>query len=229
MVATIINQEEQQYLNLLQKVLTKGEQKTVYNNPDKNLLSLFGETLTFDLSNGNIPIFSTKSVYWRGAFKELLWFIKGEGDITDLAKSKVRVWDKWALKYALEGEFSEVTKLGFADVFELAEQVKAETDGHTKLVDYLIADDIPFIIPLPYTDMTAWKTCKGMINQMDWAVTGLKREPDRKHYVVSSWNPERLYQMADEVGEESVVIAACHWSHVLNAVNGVLHFQLNIR
>lgn len=200
-----MNIEELRYQLLLLKVLMLGKKKEVFNNPDKSIVSLFSENLSFDLSGGRIPIYTTKNVYWKGALKEMLWFIKGEGDITDLAKNKVRIWDKWALKHYLESGNS----------FE---------GNHTEFVDQLVSNNVSYRIPIPYTDFTNWEGT----NQMDWVCKNIVKDPDRKHYLVSAWNPKRLYQMATDE-DESVVIAACHWGHCLNVVEGKLNMHLFIR
>lgn len=207
-----MNIEELKYQWLLLKVLLFGKTKKVFNNPDKDLKSLFVEDLEFDLSKGKIPIYTTKNVYWKGAIKEMLWFLKGEGDILDLAKNKVRIWDKWAYKYYLEN----------TPIFN------REFKDHTEFVNFLVENDIEYKIPIPYTDFTNWQPYEEFegINQIDWVCQNIIKDPDRKHYVVSAWNPTRLYQMAIE---ESVVIAACHWAHVINVVDGVINMHLQIR
>ena len=72
-----VNLEEQQYLNLIQKILERG---TLENGRNGNTLSIFGESMRFSLENGKIPILTTKKTAWKTCLKELIWFIRGETD-----------------------------------------------------------------------------------------------------------------------------------------------------
>ena len=48
---------------------------------------------SFSLRNNEIPILTTKKVAWRVCLKELLWFIKGDTDNTNLQKQNVKIWN----------------------------------------------------------------------------------------------------------------------------------------
>ena len=85
-----VNLEEQQYLNLLQKILERG---TLENGRNGNTLSIFGESMRFSLENGKIPILTTKKTAWKTCLKELIWFIRGETDNKLLQKQGVHIWD----------------------------------------------------------------------------------------------------------------------------------------
>jgi len=82
-----------QYLELMQKVLDEGHSK-----PDRTgtgTLSLFGHQMRFDLSAG-LPLLTTKRVHLRSILVELLWFLRGETNLSFLHKHKVSIWDEWA-------------------------------------------------------------------------------------------------------------------------------------
>jgi thymidylate synthase len=71
--------------------------------------------------------------------------------------------------------------------------------------------------------------CYKKIDQTKWLIDSIKTAPDRKSYVVQAWNPVRLYAMAKECGNASVVLAACHYSHQVIIQGGLLHLIVNIR
>ena len=83
-----INNDEYQYIDLLNKILTKGHVRQTRN---ALTYSIFGEFLKFNL-NGQFPILTTKRIYWRGVVEELLFFIRGQTNTNILTNKKVHIW-----------------------------------------------------------------------------------------------------------------------------------------
>jgi len=83
------NKGEQQYLDLLRKIIMKGEERDGRNG---KTLSLFGERMEFDLNEG-FPLLTTKRVFWRGVAEELFWFLRGSTDAKELQQKNVHIWD----------------------------------------------------------------------------------------------------------------------------------------
>ena len=65
---------EYQYLDLLQELLEHGDERT--DRAGVGTLALFGRQMRFDLADG-FPAFTTKRVFWKTAFKEMLWMLSG--------------------------------------------------------------------------------------------------------------------------------------------------------
>ncbi|EGJ21861.1 thymidylate synthase [Cereibacter sphaeroides WS8N] len=86
---------EQQYLDLLTQTLERGDRRV--DRTGVGTLSLFGAMLRFDLSDGQVPILTTKRVYWKTAVKEMLWFLTGGTNIRPLLQENVRIWSDWPL------------------------------------------------------------------------------------------------------------------------------------
>ena len=82
-----------QYLSLMQKILEHGVQKD--DRTGTGTLSLFGQQMRFDLSQG-FPLLTTKKLHTRSIIYELLWFLKGETNIKYLVDNNVHIWDAWA-------------------------------------------------------------------------------------------------------------------------------------
>lgn len=82
-----------QYLTLMQHILAHGEDRE--DRTGTGTRSIFGAQLRFDLRDG-FPAVTTKRLFFRGVKVELLWFLRGEGDVSYLRDHGVRIWDEWA-------------------------------------------------------------------------------------------------------------------------------------
>ena len=84
------NFDEVNYLDKLNKILIHGDQRQTRNSITK---SIFGDRLIFDLRD-KFPLLTTKKMFLRGIFEELLWFLRGHTDSKILEDKKVNIW-KW--------------------------------------------------------------------------------------------------------------------------------------
>jgi thymidylate synthase len=105
-----MNQEEQNYLDLLSKVLTTENDRS--DRTGVGTKSLFGAQLRFSLKDNVIPLLTTRKMFLRAAIEELLFFIRGQTNTKLLEDKGVKIWsgnssrdflDKRGLNYP-EGE-----------------------------------------------------------------------------------------------------------------------------
>ncbi|AZB63246.1 thymidylate synthase [Cereibacter sphaeroides] len=102
---------EQQYLDLLAQTLERGDRRV--DRTGVGTLSLFGAMLRFDLSGGQVPILTTKRVYWKTAVKEMLWFLTGGTNIRPLLQENVRIWSDWPLAAYRRESGEEISQAAF--------------------------------------------------------------------------------------------------------------------
>jgi len=206
------NHPEYQYLDLMQDILDNGVRQE-----DKGTwyvtYSVFGRQIRFDLSEG-FPLLTTKKVYLNGVLQELYWFLSGQTNIKYLVDKNVHIWDDYPYRIYREkiekGEFPEMSKEEFIE--KIAQDSNfAKEHGELRHI---------------YGEMWRhWPTKDGRgVDQVQWIVDTLKKDPDAHNTLVNAWNPEYLYEMAKP--EEACRFPICHNMWQVNVKDGKLSLQL---
>ncbi len=162
---------EYQYLNLIRQVLQHGVLEKGRNG---NTYALFGYNMRFNLSDGTLPLLTTKQVAWKTCLKELLWFIRGCTDNAVLQAQKVHIWDGNSTR-----EFLDSRGLTNNRVNDLG-PIYGYQWRHFNA---------------PYIDCDASYEGQG-IDQLAQIIETLKTDPTSRRMIMTAWNPCQLDQMA---------------------------------
>lgn len=165
------NTDEQQYLNLIKHIITKG--KTRSDRTGVGTISVFGAQMRFDLRE-TFPLLTTKRVFWRGLAEELLWFIRGSTNAKELQAKKIHIWDGNSTREFLDGagfKDREEGDLGPVYGFQWRHFGAKYTNCHD---DY---------------------KGKGFDQLLD-VIDKIKNKPDDRRIIMSAWNPVDLPNMA---------------------------------
>ena len=172
-MAEFTNDEEKQYLNLINNILENGTWENGRNGKTK---AIFGNMMRFSLKDGKIPILTTKKTAWKTCLKELLWFIRGKTNNKLLTEQGVHIWDGNSSR-----EFLDSRGLSHYEVDELGPvyghqwrhfNAKWQGDSH----DY---------------------SGEG-VDQLQYIIDQLKNPETRtnRRLVLTAWNPQQLDDMA---------------------------------
>ncbi len=176
------NIHEAQYLDLLRRVWSSGTERG--DRTGTGTRALFGETLRFDLSDGTVPILTTKRVFWKTAVREMLWFLGGETSIVPLVRDGVHIWTDWPL--------------------EKYRQATGETLDRDAFEARLLNDDSfaaawGDLGPVYGHQWRHWPRFPGDaegIDQIAALVDGLRNNPASRRHIFTGWNVADLDRMA---------------------------------
>jgi len=130
---------EQNYLHLLERILFHGTDKT--DRTGVGTRSIFGAQLRFDLQAG-FPLLTTKKLFTKGIFGELVWLIRGDTNIKYLTDNGIHIWDEWADEngdlgpvYGQQWRHWRGDNGGYVDQLgAVVNQVKAQPDSRRLIV-----------------------------------------------------------------------------------------------
>lgn len=177
-----MNKWEQQYLDLLQKILDTGSDRM-----DRTWIgtrSIFGHQMRFDLSKW-FPLLTTKKVYIKAIIHELLWFISGDTNIRYLVQNNVKIWNEWAFSnYIIKNNLSEkmprYSEEWNTGLSIFVEQIKNDENFAKQYWD---------LGPIYGKQWRAWDTADGkIIDQMQNAINTIINNPYSRRNVISGWN-----------------------------------------
>lgn len=174
-----------QYLDLLQDILDNGTDKN--DRTGTGTRSVFGRQVRYDLSEG-FPAVTTKKLYFNSVVHELLWFLKGTGNIEYLAQNNVHIWDEWPFKAYLEKNNLPIPEVNSdewkAQMKEFVGKVASDHDFAMKWGD---------LGPVYGVQWRKWPDGKGgEIDQIANVIEMIKNSPDSRRMIVTAWNAAEI-------------------------------------
>ena len=171
---------ESAVLDLMRQVWTKGSERR--DRTGVGTRALFGALLRVDLSDGRIPLLTTKRVFWKSAVKELVWFLEGSTNIRPLVEQGVHIWTDWPMERHRNGTGEILTR----DEFEariLADEGFAAQWGE--------------LGPVYGKQWRRWLGPDGETHdQIAALLHSLKQNPASRRHIFTGWNVAELGQMA---------------------------------
>lgn len=178
---TMINKyHDEQYLWLLKDALDNGTFKT--DRTGTGTYSVMSRQMRFDLSDGSIPLLTTKKMFTRGILKEIEWYWKGLTNIKFLLDNNVHIWDDWAAENGDLGPVYGAMWRAWPDT----QVVPASAVG-----DYIDRGYEAHAVGEEALGEAVFVVQK-KIDQLAEAIDLLKNSPDSRRIIVNSWNPALL-------------------------------------
>lgn len=171
---------ERQYLNLLADIRANGQDEE--NRTGTNTLTVHGRTMRFDLSEGVVPLLTTKRIPWKAVFNELQWFLSGESNIRPLLEKKVTIWSEWP-------HAAYVKKTG--------DDISLKQFEQRVLEDEAFAQKWGDLGPVYGVQWRHWKGADGKeYDQIATVLDQLKNNPSSRRILFHGWNVADIDQMA---------------------------------
>ena len=138
--------------------------------------------MRFDLSQGQVPILTTKRVYWKTAVREMLWFLTGGTNIRDLLLNGVTIWSDWPLAH-----YRTVTGENIAQG-DFEARIVAEADFAAQWGE---------LGPVYGKQWRRWVDAEGRAHdQIATLIDTLRTNPTSRRMLFHAWNVGELDQMA---------------------------------
>jgi len=168
----IINPDEHQYLHLLHNARWNGVEK-----PDRTSVgsskALFGQTLTFDLSDNTFALLTHRRNSFKIVFEETMFFLRGESDTTKLSEKGITIWEDNTTREFLDGR--GLSNLPVGDMGK----------GYSAQWRNFNGSSFPH----------EGKEPDG-VDQLTDLLDGMKKDPYGRRHIITAWNPSQLHEMA---------------------------------
>ncbi|HLD31488.1 MAG TPA: thymidylate synthase [Patescibacteria group bacterium] len=190
----------QQYLDLVNQVLTEGELKTTRQGTDAYTIA--GAMFKHDLQNG-YPLLTTKKMPFKIIAAELEFFLKGITDKQWLLDRNCHIWDEWCNPKKVPYAHDELTKQKMLQERDLG-AIYGFQWRHFNA---------------PYENYNTDYSHAGL-DQLKTVIETLKTNPHDRRMLVMAWNPLMSDQMA---------IPPCHYCWQVTVIDGRLNLLWNQR
>ena len=189
---------ETQYLDTLREILSTG-QETI-DRTGVGTLSLFGKQFKYNLAEG-LPVLTTKRVFLRAVFEELMLYLRGQTDNRILQEKGIHIWDGNTSREFLDSRNLE----------HYPEGDMGETYGFN--FRHFGGE---------YSDCeTSYGRGNGF-DQLEYVINEIKSNPHSRRIMINLWNPNTLHKAA-------LPSCLCQYQFYVNVAKATLNLQIYIR
>ena len=201
----------QQYKQMINDIFENGTPKLPARENMPCSISLFGYQTKYDLSEG-FPILTTRKISFKNVVTELLWMLKGAGNIKYLVDNGCNIWNEDAYKYyvkiASKNTTIEANSIYFDNndgtlrMFTFEEFVAKIKyfcfESFPKYGNYTLGD-----CPLGYEKWRKWdkveidftedgyikETRLSRVDQIHDLIQGLLHNPQKRNHLLTAYDP----------------------------------------
>ena len=193
------NCEELQYINLLNKICNEGIIRG--DRTGTGTISLFGQVQKFDLRD-TFPALTTKRVFMKGIFEELMLYLRGQTDNKILVEKGIHIWDgntsrefldKRGLTHYEEGDMGETYGFNYR-------HFGGEYKGCSH--EYVKGED--------------------GFDQLANVLNLIKNNPESRRIIITLWNPKTEFKAA-------LPSCLCWYQFYVNTEKKELSLLINLR
>ena len=171
---------ETQYLDMVREARDRGHLRM--DRTGVGTRALHGRTMRFDLSDGTIPLLTTKFVPFSPIVHEQVWFLSGSSNIRPLLLNKTRIWSEWPHKKYVEATGDAI------DVRAFEQRVLESEDFAAQWGD---------LGPVYGVQWRRWQGPDGRVyDQISDLLERLRRDPYSRRLLFHGWNVADVDQMA---------------------------------
>lgn len=189
------------YIDLLNDVLENGSLK---NTRSGIVYSVFDRNIKINMKDG-FPLLTTKKIFYRGSFHEILWMIKGNTNIKYLLENNVHIWDDDAYRWYchLISEHNRIVndndKKKICDKKEFLENclklysldLMCEYEPNKYRFSSYRYGDLGPVYGKQWRNFGVKS-----VDQIANIIEKLKNNPDDRRLLCSAWNPNDIDEMA---------------------------------
>lgn len=192
------NTEELIYLEHMKNILEKGIERTDRTNT--GTISEFGLMMKYNLQD-TFPISTTKKIFLRAIFEELMLYLRGQTDNKILNEKKINIWngntsreflDKRGLQDYDEGDMGETYGFNFR---HFGGEYKGCNEEYPSSCGF---DQLKYVINL------------------------IKKDPTSRRIIINLWNPKTLHKAA-------LPSCLCMYQFYVDTQHNLLNLQIYIR
>lgn len=192
---------EQQYLQLVEYIMKNGDDRD--DRTGTGTRAIHGATLRFDLSDGTLPLLTTKFVPYKAVFHELNWMLSGNTNIQALLQNKVTIWSDWPYAKYIKETGDTITMKDF-------EKRIVNEDN--------FAQQWGSIGPGYGHQWRLWQGPDGKVyDQISDLVERIKTDPSSRRLLFHGWNVADLDKMA---------LPPCHLLYQFYVAKGTLSLTM---